>query len=161
MTLATSTSVLAQSTKATTVKKTFSRTTSVSTVIEADATIIWSLLTNASDFKRWNSTVISIEGDIAPGQKIKLISTLDPKRTFKLKVKTFQPEKRLVWGDAMGNRTYTLMPQADNTVLFSMTEKIGGPLFPLFAKMIPSFDASFDQFAADLKNEAEKIQGVK
>jgi len=39
-----------------------------------------------------------------------------------------------------------------------MREKIGGPMFPLFAKMIPPFDASFEQFAADLKAEAEKIQ---
>ena len=36
-----------------------------------------------------------------------------------------------------------------------MVEKIGGPLFPLFANMIPPFDASFEQFAKDLKNEAE------
>jgi hypothetical protein len=41
-----------------------------------------------------------------------------------------------------------------------MQEKIGGPLFPLFAGMIPSFDASFDQFALDLKNEAEKISTI-
>jgi hypothetical protein len=39
-----------------------------------------------------------------------------------------------------------------------MTERIGGPLFPLFAGMIPSFDESFETFAADLKREAETIQ---
>ncbi len=37
-----------------------------------------------------------------------------------------------------------------------MTEKIGGPLFPLFAKMIPSFNDAFDAYARDLKTEAEK-----
>ena len=37
-----------------------------------------------------------------------------------------------------------------------MTEKIGKPLFPLFAKMIPAFDESFEKFANDLKKEAEK-----
>ncbi|MBL8958389.1 MAG: SRPBCC domain-containing protein, partial [Gemmatimonadetes bacterium] len=37
----------------------------------------------------------------------------------------------------------------------TMHEKIGGPIFPLFARMIPSFDAAFDQFAADLKRAAE------
>jgi hypothetical protein len=42
-----------------------------------------------------------------------------------------------------------------------MTEKIGGPLFPLFASSIPSFDASFERFAADLKREAEAIQSSK
>jgi hypothetical protein len=31
-------------------------------------------------------------------------------------------------------------------------------MFPMYAKYIPSFDASFDAFAADLKKEAELIQ---
>jgi hypothetical protein len=39
-----------------------------------------------------------------------------------------------------------------------MREKIGGPLFPLFAGAIPSFDESFERFTADLKKEAEAIQ---
>lgn len=153
-----STSALAQSSKATTVRKTFSRTTSISTTIQADPSIIWALLTNATDYKRWNSTIVSIEGEIAPGEKIKLKSTLDPKRTFKLKVKKFDAEKSLVWGDAMGKRTYTLSPNGKESVLFTMVEKIGGPIFPLFASKIPSFDALFEQFAADLKKEAELIQ---
>jgi uncharacterized protein YndB with AHSA1/START domain len=155
------TSDMTQDGRACTVKKTFSRTTSVSIEIKSDPSIIWTLLTNASDFPRWNSTVISIDGNIAAGEKIRLKSTLDPKRTFKLKVKAFDPEKKLSWGDAMGNRVYTITKKTDGTAVFSMTEKIGGPLFPLFAKMIPSFDKSFEQFAADLKKEAEAITNTK
>ncbi|MCK7467013.1 MAG: hypothetical protein MZU91_01895 [Desulfosudis oleivorans] len=75
-------------------------------------------------------------------------------------MKEFVPEKRLVWGDAMGNRVYSL-EKSGNVTVFSMTEKIGGPLFPLFAGMIPSFDESFEKFAADLKKEAETIQRSK
>ncbi len=147
--------------KAATVKTTFSRETSVSIDIQADAAIIWTLLTNASDYPRWNSTVISIEGNIAPGEKIKLKSTLDPKRTFTLKVKTFEPEKQLIWGDAQGNRVYALFDVGHGTVAFSMQEKIGGLMFPLYAGYIPPFDASFEQFAADLKKEAEAIMKTK
>ena len=138
----------------------FSRETTVSVNIEADPSIVWALLTHASDFPRWNSTVVSIKGEIREGGTIELKSTLDEKRTFKLKVKEFVPEKRLVWGDSMGNRMYTLEKSAGG-VLFTMSEKIGGPFFPLFAKMIPSFDELFEQFAADLKKEAETIQGSK
>ncbi|MFN0174949.1 MAG: SRPBCC domain-containing protein [Saprospiraceae bacterium] len=144
--------------KATTVHKTFSRTTSVSTIIQADPDIIWALLTNAGDYKRWNATIVSIEGDIAQGEIIRLKSTLDPKRTFKLNVKKMEAEKSLVWGDAMGERSFTLSPNGSKGVTFSMTEKIGGLMFPLFANKIPSFDASFEQFATDLKKEAEAIQ---
>ncbi len=147
--------------KATTVRSTFSRQTSVSTDINADPSIIWALLTNASDYPRWNSTIISIEGKIAPGEKISLKSTLDPKRTFKLKIREMEAGKKLVWGDAMGKRTYLLTKNQNGSITFSMDEKIGGPMFPLFAKMIPSFDASFNRFAADLKKEAETIMNAK
>ncbi len=146
--------------KATTTKKTFSRETSVSATIMADPAIVWALLTHAADYPRWNSTVTSIQGEIKAGAIIELKSTLDEKRTFKLKIKEFLPEKRLVWGDAMGNRVYTLEKSGSNTH-FTMTERIGGPLFPLFAGMIPSFDESFEKFAADLKKEAETIQQSK
>lgn len=147
--------------KAATTKTTFSRETAVAARIQADSAILWALLTTASDYPRWNSTVVSIDGDIQPGQTIRLKSTLDPKRVFKLKVKSFEPGKQLSWGDGMGTRVYTLASQPDGSVVFSMIEKIGGPLFPLFAGMIPPFDQSFEQFAADLKKEAETIQSAK
>ncbi|TAE47832.1 MAG: SRPBCC domain-containing protein [Bacteroidetes bacterium] len=159
--MTTHTSTHAQSGKALTVKKTFSRETSVSIDIQADAAIVWTLLTQAADFPRWNSTVISIEGEIGLGNTIKLKSTLDPKRVFKLKVKEFTPEKRLAWGDGQGTRVYTLTPAGNGRLTFSMSEKIGSPMFPLFSKYIPPFDASFEQFAADLKKEAEAIQNTK
>ncbi len=147
--------------KATTIKKTFSRETSVSIEIAADPAIVWALLTKASDYPRWNSTITSIEGQIALGQKIKLKSTLDAKRIFTLKIKEFDPNKRLVWGDGKGSRIYTITPNSNGTITFSMDEKIGGLMFPMYAKYIPSFDESFDQFAADLKKEAEAIMKSK
>jgi hypothetical protein len=147
--------------KATTVRKTFSRETNISINIKADSSILWALLTNSVDYPRWNSTIISIVGTIEPMGKIKLTSTLDPKRVFKLKVIEFQPEHLLIWGDAMGRRKYSLQRITANETEFSMTEKIAGPLFPLFASMIPPFDESFEKFAADLKKEAEAITSIK
>lgn len=147
--------------KATTTRKTFSRETSVSTTIYADPSIVWALLTHASDFPRWNSTVTSMKGEIREGGSVELKSILDDKRIFKLKIKEFVPEKRLVWGDAMGSRVYTLTRGNGNSTVFTMTEKIGGPLFPLFAGSIPPFDKVFERYAADLKKEAEAIQNSK
>lgn len=144
--------------KATTIKKTFSRETKVSIEIHADPSIIWALLSNAEDYPRWNSTIISFEGDIVAGSRIKLISTLDPSRTFKLRIKEIIPEEKVVWGDAMGKRTYALAKSQGGKVVFTMHERIGGLMFPLFANKIPSFDASFEAFAQDLKGEAEIIQ---
>ncbi|MFW0774866.1 SRPBCC domain-containing protein, partial [Paenarthrobacter nitroguajacolicus] len=101
-------------------------------------------------------TLNSEEPEIAPGSKIELVSTLDPSRTFQLKVKEFQAPNKLAWGDAMGTRVYTITETNDGRSRFEMTEKIGSPIFPLFASKIPSFDASFTQFAADLRAAAEK-----
>ncbi len=155
------TATLAQNGKATTIKTKFHRETSISITIKADAAIVWALLTKASDYPRWNSTVVSIEGNIALGEKIKLKSTLDAKRTFKLKVKEFEIEKKLVWGDGQGNRVYTITKNGDGTLTFSMVEKIGGFMFPMYAKYIPPFDQSFEQFASDLKKESETIMNTK
>jgi uncharacterized protein YndB with AHSA1/START domain len=139
-----------------TTRRFFSRETEVAVEIDADAETVWKLLTTAREYPSWNSTVVSIDGDIARGQTIRLVSTLDPKRTFKLAVKQFEPPEQLAWGDALGTRTYRITKAGARGVTFSMREKIGGPLFPLFARMIPSFDESFDRFAADLKKKAEE-----
>lgn len=141
--------------RATTTRHTFSRETSVAIDIHADAARVWQVLTDGAAYPTWTSTVLGIEGDIAQGGTIKLRSSLDPKRTFKLKVKELAAPTRLVWGDAMGTRTYSISQKGPGVVAFSMHEKIGGPLFPLFARMIPPFDASFDQFAQDLRRRAE------
>ena len=55
----------------------------------------------------------------------------------------------------MGNRDYILNP-IDYGGNFTMSKKIGGPLFPLFAGTILPFDDTFNQYAADLKKEGEK-----
>ena len=149
-----------QAGKAFTSKTMFSRETSISVNIEADPSIVWALLTHASDVPRWNSTVVSMKGEIKEGGTIELKSTLDEKRTFKLKVRNLCLKNGWFGAIAMGNRVIRLTKMQEG-VLFTMSEKIGGPLFPLFAKYIPSFDESFEQFAADLKKEAETIQGSK
>jgi len=143
--------------KAITIKNTFNRSTEVTQDIQADASTVYALLTNAREIPTWNSTVISIEGDYKVGETIKLISYLDPNRTFKIKVKELIPSKKIVLGDMMGTRTFTLKPNGKGGTTFNMYEKIGGLMFPLFASKIPSFDESFEKYAADLKRKAESV----
>ena len=147
--------VFGQKGKAKTTKKTFNRTTEVSIDIAAGPQDVWDILTDAENFASWNSTVVSLKGNIKEGEKIELVSTLDPERTFKLKIKEMVPSQRLVWGDFLGTRTYKLTKNVNGTT-FYMHEKIGGFMFPLFAKKIPSFDESFEAFARDLKQTVER-----
>lgn len=129
--------------------------------IEATPERVWSLLTDAESYARWNPAVVSIEGPIAPGKTISLVSIVNPKRTFKLKVAAFEPPRRLVWADGMplglfkGVRTYSLTPDGNGSTEFAMEEVFSGLLAPLITKAIPDMTDSFDQFADGLKNEAE------
>lgn len=136
-------------------KTAFSRETAVETDIRASPSTVWDLLTRAEDYPEWNSTIISLEGKIAPGEQLRLRSTLDPKRTFKLRVLELVPNEKLVWGDGNGRRTFLLNDRGNGTTYFEMHERIGGLLFPLYGRFIPPFDESFEQFAADLKRAAE------
>jgi uncharacterized protein YndB with AHSA1/START domain len=142
--------------QARTTKKLFSRQTTIALDIAAPAEKIWSLLTDADRFTSWNTTVLELSGRIAPGERILLRSSLAPERTFKLQVKEYEPPTRLSWGDAMGTRVYSLTSNSQGGTRFTMSEKVGGPFFPLFARMIPPFDESFNQFARDLKSAAEE-----
>ena len=145
-------------------KTTFRMEYAVATNIQAPSKAIWALLTNAGDFPRWNSTIKSIDGNIKPGEKIKLCATIAPERTFNLAIKEFVPEKKMVWGDGMapmftGVRTFTLIPQADGSTDFRMAEVFSGLMLPMIAGSLPDFRETFERYAADLKSEAERISG--
>jgi hypothetical protein len=129
--------------------------------IQAPPNRIWALLTTAGDFPRWNSTVKSIEGRIAPGEKIKLWATIAPERVFNLTINQFVPDQMMVWSDGRapmfkGVRSYTLTPRADGSTDFSMSEVYSGLMLPMIAGSLPDFRATFEQYAADLKREAER-----
>lgn len=147
--------------KATKTRSTFRMEVAVSINIQAKPDRIWAILTNAKDFPRWNSTVQKIDGTIAAGEKIKLVATIAPQRTFTLKITTFNPSRELVWQDGAapmfkGMRRYTLTPKNDGTTNFTMSETFAGLMLPMIAGALPDFRQSFEQYAADLKKEAER-----
>lgn len=138
---------------------TFEMQTAIAINIKAPADKIMRLLTDAKNFTKWNSTVISVEGEIKQGKTIKLISKLDPKRTFNLKV-VEQTATTLVWKDGLapmfsGVRTFTLSPKQDGSTDFSMVEVFKGIMLPMIKSSLPDFKTNFEQYAADLKKVAE------
>ena len=130
--------------------------------IDAPATKVWGLLTNAAGYADWNQAVVSIEGPIHQGERIRLVSVADPKRTFKLRVDEMTEPTRMVWSDGMplglftGRRTYTITDTGDGRSEFTMTEAFTGPLAGLITKAIPDLTDSFDLFADSLKQAAEQ-----
>jgi uncharacterized protein YndB with AHSA1/START domain len=129
----------------------FSRTTTVIAEIPASTATVWAVLIDAAAYPEWTSTVIALTGWIGPRERLQLISALDPSRVFRLRVREYVSERRLVWGDRIGRREFTLTPHPDGTS-FHMRERLSSPLLPLFIKQIPPFDASFERFARDLQH---------
>lgn len=132
--------------------------------IKAAPKTIWLLLTNAAAFPHWNSTVTSIEGEIALGNRLVLRTAIAPTRTFKPKVIEFHPEKRMVWAEGVapmfrGWRCHTLTQRNDGTVDFSMVEVLSGLMLPMIKGSLPDFGPSFEHYAADLKRETERRSG--
>jgi hypothetical protein len=133
---------------------------SVTRTIDAPPDVVWTLLTDATGYLNWNPAVISIEGPIAAGATITLVSIASPKRTFKLRVAVMEPPHLMVWSDGMplglfkGERTYRLH-ERDGGTEFSMTEVFSGLLSSLISKSIPDLTDSFNQFADGLKAAAD------
>mgnify|MGYP001818439255 CR=1 FL=1 len=134
---------------------------SVRETIAADAETVWDLLTDGTRFADWNSTIVSFEGDIAKGNRIKLVSTVNPKRAFKLNVAEVDAPRHMVWSDGMplglfkGVRTFSLTPSGEGSTVFEMVEEYSGLLEPLISRSIPDMSDSFREFAASLKQAAE------
>ncbi len=132
----------------------------VSIAIAAPAARVWALLTDAADFPRWNSTVTQIQGRIALGERLK-IKVPSSDRSFGVEVSELVPEQRMVWsgGAALlfkGVRTFTLAPGSGEGVEFSMVEVMSGVMLPLIQSSLPDLAQPFEQYAADLKREAER-----
>ncbi len=130
-------------------------------VIAAPTDRIWAILTDAPAYPSWNSTVDSVTGRIAPGEKVTVRAKAAPGRAFPVTVTGFDPGKNMVWTGGMplglftGVRVFTLTLRPDGTVTFAMREDYRGLMAPLITRSIPDLQPAFDTFAADLKRRAE------
>jgi hypothetical protein len=147
--------------KATKTASTFHMACAIRTTIQAQPDAIWTLLTDAAGFPRWNSTVTSIEGQIAEGHTLQLKVPTAPERVFKPKVSAVTAARSMTWSDGMapmfkGVRVFTLTPNADGSTEFAMTEEFSGLMLPMIKGSLPDFALVFETYAADLKRAAER-----
>jgi hypothetical protein len=130
-------------------------------LIAARPETIWAILSDAPAYSDWDSGVVKVEGRIAPQEKLKITSEVNPKRAYPIKVTEFSPCERMAWTGGMplglfkGVRTFTLTPE-DGATRFTMREEFTGPMLPLIRRSMPDFTPSFEQFARGLKARAER-----
>jgi len=139
-----------------------SMTCGVSLSIRAPAATIWSLLTDANGFPRWNSTVTRVEGQIREGERLRL-HVPGTERTFTPKVSGVVPDERMTWTGGFspvfkGVRTFELKRCDDGSTEFLMEERFSGVILPLVKRSMPDFGPVFERYAHDLKQEAERLR---
>jgi len=140
----------------------FSMVCAVEVNIHASPVIIWSLLTDAKEFPRWNSTVTAVEGEIREGEQLRLhVPGTD--RTFTPTVSGVVPHERMTWTGGIspvfkGVRNFELRRCEDGTTDFAMKERFSGLILPLVRASMPDFGPVFERYADDLKREAERRQ---
>lgn len=148
--------------KVTQTSSAFSMACSVVANINARPASIWRLLTDAENFPRWNSTVVSVEGQIREGEQLRLrVPGTD--RTFTPKVTGVVSCERMIWTGGFaplfkGVRTFQLRPLSDGSTDFEMEERFSGLMLPLVKGSLPEFGPIFEGYAKDLKHEAERVQ---
>jgi len=130
----------------------------VSVDITAPIARVWALVSDVQQLLRWNSTISSLEGELAVGNKLKLRVPISP-RTFTPKVTELEAPRRMVWSDGfapmfLGVRTFTLSETAGGT-RFEMREVFSGLMLPMIRGSLPDFAPPFEQWARDLKTAAE------
>jgi len=134
---------------------------STTTVIDAPAEVIWSILLEVGAYPEFDPFCERVEGAVALGAKLKVYSKLSPGRAFALVVKALEPNARMVWQGGMplglfkGVRTFSIADRADGRCTFTMHEVFSGPMLPLIAKSLPDMTEAFDAFAAGLRRRAE------
>jgi hypothetical protein len=132
-----------------------------SATIEASPDEVWSVLADTARWPDWDSGVQRIEGEVGPGNRIKLYSELNPGRGYPVRVAELEPGRRMTWKGGMplglfkGVRSYTLTPEGEGRTRFEMREEFSGPLLPLIWRSMPDMSASFRQFAEGLKQRVE------
>jgi hypothetical protein len=121
---------------------------------------VWAILTDAPRLVGGDLGVTRIDGDIQPGGQIKLWSEASPGRAFALRVRVFDPPRRMTWEGGMpfglfkGVRTFALSP-TKNGICFHMREEFRGAMARMIAKTIPDLTPSLHKFALGLKALAE------
>ena len=80
----------------------------VRTEIAGSPEDVWAVLTESARLDHRGSGIVSLEGTLGLGETVRLISEADPKRTFELKVTTFDPHTMIL--ASIAPRSATIVP---------------------------------------------------
>jgi hypothetical protein len=132
----------------------------VTTRVNAPAERVWETLLDTALWPSFDPAIERVDGAPIRGGTMTVHTTRG--RAFPMKVTTLVAHQRMVLTGGMplglfkGERTYTVSPNPDGSVQFSMREAFTGLLAPLVGRSLPDMQPSFDTFAANLKHRSER-----
>jgi hypothetical protein len=130
--------------------------------IAAPSETVWAILVDGRGYPSWDSGVLGVDGTIAKGEIITVVSAASPKRRFPVTVTEFDPPRAMTWTGGLpyglftGVRTFRLTPTPAGGTRFELREEYSGLLLRLLWSRLPNLGPSFEQFAAGLKGRAEQ-----
>ena len=113
--------------------------------INATPSEVWSIISNFTEYPVWNPFIISISGNVAVNNKIKVkVKPLDSSEMiFRPTVLTYIENEEITWEGHLfikglfdGRHTLKLIDNYDGTTTFIQSECFQGLLVPLFTDMI-------------------------
>ncbi|TNE87135.1 MAG: SRPBCC domain-containing protein [Deltaproteobacteria bacterium] len=128
--------------------------------IAAPPDAVWAILTRADAYPEWEPNTTKVEGSIEAGSQITVHTKLSS-QAFPVTVSELEAPRCMEWTGGMplglfkGVRRFTLRASESGTH-FEVEENFSGPLLFLMRRMMPDLQPSFDDFAAALKQAAER-----
>jgi len=129
--------------------------------INAAPETIWQILTDADAYPEWDPGMVRVEGNLAANEQVKFFTKFSPERAFAVKITGFEPPHAMVFTGGLplglfkSERTHRLTQTKMGQTTFHTEETFSGLLLPIVGRTIPDLTASFEAFAAGLKQRAE------
>lgn len=131
--------------------------------INANPKKVWEILTNQSEYPKWNTFIKKIDGKLNIGERLKVI--IQPKNssrmTFKPVILEYKDEKILKWKGKLligglfdGTHIFELFDNKNGTTTFQQSEMFEGVLVRFFN--LDKVKKGFETMNSELKKRCEE-----
>jgi len=137
-----------------------------SIVINASAQAVWQVLTDFARYPQWNTFIVSVEGRLVVGSRLKNSMVINGKtQVFSPRVLEAEPNRKLIWLGSLwfrgvfdGRHEFIIEPIGQNQVRLVQQEFFSGVLVGPILKMIGKITLdNFEKMNRGIKAEAEKM----
>jgi hypothetical protein len=133
-------------------------------LINARASTVWEVITDAGNLTVWESGITAIDGELRHGGTIRIKTTDAGERSLRLRVRQL-PGEVMTWTSSLPLgllrrvRTFTLSPQ-DGLTHLTVKEQVSGPLAGFPGNTRPDTGHTLNHYVNAVMNRAELLDRV-